>query len=286
MSKDEIRRKFDEIVAFAEIEKFIDTPVKRYSSGMYVRLAFGVAAHLEPEILIVDEVLAVGDAAFQKKCIGKMEDVGKEGRTVLFVSHQMGAIQRLCGRVIVLGNGKTVMIGDTKSAIDFYLGDMEEQANFVDLSSFNRSGSGTVKLTSFSLENSHGDPVTAVASGDPLFFVFGYRCEGNDIKRKVSIGFSLHNALGDTLVVFYSDYMGVTFDLESEGIIKCRVDDFPFSAGRYFIGARVVVNGMESDWPKGFIGLINVEAGDFYGDGNLGNAGLGPILLRGKWAIT
>jgi len=105
MVRAEIRRKFDEIVAFAEIEKFLDTPVKRYSSGMYVRLAFSVAAHLEPEILIVDEVLAVGDAAFQKKCLGKMGDVARAGRTVLFVSHQMAAVQHLCGSCILLGQG-------------------------------------------------------------------------------------------------------------------------------------------------------------------------------------
>src|SRR4028118_430430 len=108
MSKAEIKKKFDEIVAFAEVEKFLDTPVKRYSSGMYVRLAFAVAAHLEPEILIVDEVLAVGDAQFQKKCLGKMEEVGKEGRTVLFVSHNMGVVQTLCTRGILLRYGTVV----------------------------------------------------------------------------------------------------------------------------------------------------------------------------------
>ena len=121
MSKHEIRSKFDEIVAFAEIEKFLDTPVKRYSSGMYVRLAFAVAAHLEPEILIVDEVLAVGDAQFQKKCMGKMEHVAKEGRTVLFVSHNMQAINSLCNKTILLRNGKIERQGSTQIVIEDYL---------------------------------------------------------------------------------------------------------------------------------------------------------------------
>jgi lipopolysaccharide transport system ATP-binding protein len=121
MSRREIERKFDEIVDFAEVEKFIDTPVKRYSSGMYVRLAFAVAAHLEPEILVVDEVLAVGDAAFQKKCLGKMGDVASEGRTILFVSHNMGAISRLCTRCVVLNAGYSQFDGDTESAINNYL---------------------------------------------------------------------------------------------------------------------------------------------------------------------
>jgi lipopolysaccharide transport system ATP-binding protein len=122
MSRREISKKFDEIVAFSEIERFIDTPVKRYSSGMYVRLAFAVAAHLEPEILIVDEVLAVGDASFQKKCVGKMEDVGREGRTILFVSHNLGAIKALCARAIVLQNGELLFDGDVFGAVSKYAG--------------------------------------------------------------------------------------------------------------------------------------------------------------------
>ena len=121
MSKTEIQRKFDEIVAFAEVEKFLDTPVKRYSSGMYVRLAFAVAAYLEPEILIVDEVLAVGDAKFQKKCLGKMEDVGKQGKTVLFVSHNMATIRQLCSRAILMHQGRLSFTGSTEEAIDRYL---------------------------------------------------------------------------------------------------------------------------------------------------------------------
>jgi lipopolysaccharide transport system ATP-binding protein len=120
MSRVEIKKKFDEIVAFSEVEKFLDTPVKRYSSGMYVRLAFAVAAHLEPEILIVDEVLSVGDAQFQKKSLGKMEEVGKEGRTVLFVSHNMGAVQSLCSRAVVLNQGCILFDGEANKGIEFY----------------------------------------------------------------------------------------------------------------------------------------------------------------------
>jgi len=134
MAKKEIARKFDEIVAFSGIEKFLDTPVKYYSSGMYVRLAFSVAAHMEPDILLVDEVLAVGDAEFQKKCLGKMEEVTKkEGRTILFVSHNMGAIQRLCPKTILLEKGKVKMFGKTEEVVNFYLDDVRSrstEANF------------------------------------------------------------------------------------------------------------------------------------------------------------
>jgi len=122
MRKAEIDKKFDEIVAFSEVDKFIDTPVKRYSSGMYVRLAFSVAAHLEPEILLVDEVLAVGDAQFQEKCLGKMGDVSEEGRTILFVSHNMKAIEHLCPRVILLENGSVSLVGNSNLVVDHYLG--------------------------------------------------------------------------------------------------------------------------------------------------------------------
>jgi lipopolysaccharide transport system ATP-binding protein len=134
MSRAEIRRKFDEIVAFAEVERFLDTPVKRYSSGMYVRLAFAVAAHLEPEILIVDEVLAVGDASFQKKCMGKMKDVGKSGRTVLFVSHNMEAVMRLCSSALYLEKGAFKGLGKTPDMIKSYLDHGTGQASEIDLS--------------------------------------------------------------------------------------------------------------------------------------------------------
>lgn len=129
MTRGEIKKKFDEIVAFAEIEKFIDTPVKRYSSGMYVRLAFAVAAHLDPEILIVDEVLAVGDASFQKKCLGKMSDVAKGGRTVLFVSHNMQAVNHLCSKGVILHQGKVISYGDIDATLSKYLSDMNLQEN-------------------------------------------------------------------------------------------------------------------------------------------------------------
>ena len=139
----EIRKKFDEIVDFAEVEKFLDTPVKRYSSGMYVRLAFAVAAHLEPEILVVDEVLAVGDAKFQKKCLGKMQDVSRqEGRTVLFVSHNMAAINMLCTKGIALHNGLLIDSGDIKRVVSDYLTNEKLKASFEHL-----DGNGLIKIS-------------------------------------------------------------------------------------------------------------------------------------------
>jgi ABC-type polysaccharide/polyol phosphate transport system ATPase subunit len=149
MPRSEIARKFDEIVAFSEVERFIDTPVKRYSSGMTLRLAFAVAAHLEPEILIVDEVLAVGDARFQRKCLGKMQDVSsREGRTVLFVSHNMNAVQRLCTRCLLLRAGELAAVGPTEEIVSLYLGDRasSEPSSWIDLTGLSRSGTGLARF--------------------------------------------------------------------------------------------------------------------------------------------
>lgn len=156
MSKNEIKRKFDEIVDFSGVERFIDTPVKRYSSGMYVRLAFAVAAHLEPEILIVDEVLAVGDADFQKKCLGKMGDVAHEGRTVLFVSHNLNAIQQLCNHAIVLKTGKVSMIGEVNEAIENYRGSEETLRGERTWSDPDLPGNEVVRLNAMRIKDADG----------------------------------------------------------------------------------------------------------------------------------
>jgi len=163
MTKQEIRKKFDEIVAFSEIEKFLDTPVKRYSSGMYVRLAFAVAAHLEPEILIVDEVLAVGDAAFQKKCLGKMENVAKEGRTVLFVSHNMQAVARLCQSVIRLNEGSIVDQGDSQRVVENYLAGNVKSASRITLPP---DSSKPMCLREVTILNNRGVPSAQVEMGE------------------------------------------------------------------------------------------------------------------------
>jgi lipopolysaccharide transport system ATP-binding protein len=170
MKKAEIEQKFDEIVSFAEIEKFIDTPVKHYSSGMYVRLAFAVAAHLEPEILLVDEVLAVGDAAFQKKCLGKMENVAKEGRTVLFVSHSMAAIQRLCTGCILLDLGEIVTQGNSSEVIERYLVDSKTTRTEIDLYNLARERNlGTrARISAYRLYDSAGNLTDSIAFGEPF----------------------------------------------------------------------------------------------------------------------
>ena len=178
MQRSEIDRKFDEIVAFSEIGKFIDTPVKHFSSGMYVRLAFGVAAHLEPEILLVDEVLAVGDLAFQKKCLGKMGDVAQEGRTILFVSHNMQAVRTLCNRTILLENGGLAWDDTTEKTLGVYnqrLRQVKIDANTGITNSRNRRGSGDVRLTYISVLDDHDRETYEFEIGNTIRFKLSYK---------------------------------------------------------------------------------------------------------------
>lgn len=168
MKREEIERKFDEIVAFAEISRFLDTPVKRYSSGMYVRLAFAVAAHLEPEILIVDEVLAVGDASFQRKCLDKMKDVSQHGRTVLFVSHNMSAVTRLCERTILLDQGKVLSDGPSHEVVSTYLRSGLGTTAKREWSSGNGPGNGIARLLSVRVRNAHNETKDAIDIRQPV----------------------------------------------------------------------------------------------------------------------
>lgn len=205
MSKAEIKKKFDEIVAFAEVEQFLDTPVKRYSSGMYVRLAFAVAAHLEPEILIVDEVLAVGDAQFQKKCMGKMENVGKEGRTILFVSHNMAAIKTLCSTGIVLNKGQMIFHGSVEGAVDQYLGPDNLDKNEIywdDIA--DAPGNENIRLKSIAITPLQGSTID-IDSGIKISTVFFNTTAGRSLDFTLLI-FTLDGVcLFDTAIILTRD---------------------------------------------------------------------------------
>jgi lipopolysaccharide transport system ATP-binding protein len=206
MSRQEIKRKFDAIVDFSEIGRFLDTPVKWYSSGMYVRLAFAVAAHLEPEILIVDEVLAVGDAAFQKKCLEKMDRVAKEGLTVLFVSHNMSAIRALCPRAIVLENGTLVFDGPTRAAIDRYLGTISLSATGASHPTVHCGPCRFARITAFRLVNEAGLPCETFFMGDTLVVELELLCAQR--LSAPEIGIALQNRMGMNLELFISTWEG------------------------------------------------------------------------------
>jgi lipopolysaccharide transport system ATP-binding protein len=286
MSKRDIKARFDEIVEFSGVSRFIDTPVKRYSSGMYVRLAFAVAAHLETEIMIIDEVLAVGDVDFQKKCLGKMREVtGNEGRTVLFVSHNMASVKALCNHGLFLEKGSLRMEGSVREVTDAYISanrgliENSELAGRTD-----RSGNGMVKLIGFSVRDLAGNQLETILTGETVDFCFTLHC-GPEPARNIDFGFNFFDAEEMNISVLYSSYQNIHFDtLANETIlVSCRIASFPFTIGNYKIGTRIVVNNEESDWLIGGAGFIQVENGDFFNSGSSGFSNPYMINIKGEW---
>jgi lipopolysaccharide transport system ATP-binding protein len=245
MKRAEIEKKFDEIVAFSEIEQFIDTPVKRYSSGMYMRLAFAVSAHLEPEILIVDEVLAVGDAEFQKKCLGKMSDVAGEGRTVLFVSHNMSAVTRLTKECIILEHGKMTMRAPSQEAVDYYLSHGFEKGGERTWEAAEiPSDAAPFKPIAIRVMNSKGEVVDSVRSVEPLTLEMEYSLQASITGLRVGI----------YLMTMRGDYVFTSFDTDDPDqfskyterkagryVSRCLVPADILNEGRYAIGVNASV---------------------------------------------
>jgi lipopolysaccharide transport system ATP-binding protein len=244
MTKPEIRRKFDEIVAFAEIEKFIDTPVKRYSSGMYVRLAFAVAAHLEPEILIVDEVLAVGDADFQKKCLGKMGDVARGGRTVLFVSHNMPAVQRLSDRGILLEKGQILQSGDVDGCLNAYIASTplvtasEDGIANLDHPPVGRRGTGRVLIERVELSPPNGRPKGVFMMGEPMRVRMTIRSQA--MFSSMAIGFSFIASDGSEIQGSAAHDGGIETNLAvGSNVFECVVSPMVLVPGSYTVRAAI-----------------------------------------------
>lgn len=264
MKRSEVLRKFDEIIAFSEIEKFLDTPVKRYSSGMYVRLAFAVAAHLEPDILIVDEVLAVGDAQFQKKCLGKMQDVAGQGRTILFVSHNMAAISQLCSRIIVLQDGKIDFEGPPQQAIPHYLSiQARDTSGSADLSDFalrkNSLAESVFQWTRISLENSNAKSGSIIRYREPFSIVL----EGKVHKtvNNVRLGLALQSSLGFPVLNTFQTDGGIPALLGTGQIgLTVRIDPNILSPGLYEISLGANGPGV-IDWIPTALQFTVIEAG-------------------------
>jgi lipopolysaccharide transport system ATP-binding protein len=232
MSRQEIRRKFDQIVQFAEVERFLDMPVKRYSSGMYVRLAFSVAAHLEPEILVVDEVLAVGDATYQRRCIDRMSALAAEGRTVLFVSHNMDLIPRLCHSALLLDGGRAVMRGPAADVMRHYLDrQLHDAADDEDLSAKQHTGDGRARFTSVRHVDADGQPMLAHACGDDLILRLDVRCD-RDIPD-VALAVVLQTLQGARVITGWTREVNFRVDLEP-GVqtFQCHFKDVRLRPGR------------------------------------------------------
>lgn len=286
MTRAEIIRKFDEIVAFAEIEKFIDTPVKRYSSGMYVRLAFAVAAHLEPEILLVDEVLAVGDAQFQKKCMGKMSDVAHgEGRTIVFVSHNMAAIESLCDRCILLDAGCVAADGPTDSVIARYQAMMPKQiGDYVDLAGHPGRRRNSVPLMQrVALTDRNSQPASVIPMGEGLNVEVGFITKDGPLRP--FLGVVIKNFIG--AVVFGIDNRmipGFVLDAVRGGTVTCHFERLPLMPGAYtmdlYLGDEQVAIDAIFDAVS-----FDVAPADVFGGGKLPHAGMGPIFWPATWSV-
>jgi lipopolysaccharide transport system ATP-binding protein len=286
MSKFEIKKKFDEIVAFAEVEKFLDTPVKYYSSGMYVRLAFAVAAHLEPEILIVDEVLAVGDMQFQKKCLGKMGNVAKEGRTILFVSHNMSTVESLCNRGILLESGSICIDRSAEEAVKVYLEKAYNLARDLPLGKrSDRHGNGKVRASSFKILNDRGTEEHALQSGKNYYFEVGYVNNTNETLNNIIVSIDLTDEKGVKVLLLRNNFTNHNLSVNSDrGFIYCSVENFPLVYGLYRVSVYISHADRETlDYIED-AAVVAVDGGDFFGTGNPGLPNHCKFLVKANWS--
>ena len=280
MRKHEITRKLDEIVAFAGVEKYVDTPVKRYSSGMYVRLAFAVAAHLESEILIVDEVLAVGDSEFQKKCLGKMGDLSKgEGRTVLFVSHNIASIQNLCSHGLFLENGKIKLHDKINDVISNYY-KINNPSVYKISEIVKRDGNGFLRFKNALLytNNELSNTIDAFKSFKIQLY---YEIQSTKPIVQYRFDIGINNYIGDRIAWMSTDTFNAYFDIKSNKI-EFIVNDLPFSPGEYYLSIYCEINYEISDWIKEVM-YFTVPEKDYYNSGKLIPKSQGNILLNYKY---
>ena len=290
MKKTEVDRKFDEIVDFSGVERFLNTPVKRYSSGMTVRLAFAVAAHLEPEILIIDEVLAVGDAAFQEKCIGKMQDASKGGRTVLFVSHNMAAVSNLCSKAIYLQDGQVVKTGDSSSVIEYYLSTVSAKAATPLGVRTDRSGVGEIRITDLEVLNGKEEAYHHPQSGQELIIRMHYKSSVDKEFRNAKLSAAIMKG-GVPFILLSTDLVDKRqLNLSGDGYLDFVVARLPLSKGTYHINTYLETGGREiQDWVLD-AAEMHVIDGDFYGTGRLYPPGSGwagaNVLVDHSWRLS
>jgi lipopolysaccharide transport system ATP-binding protein len=283
MKRAEISRRFDEIVAFAEVERFVDTPVKRYSSGMQVRLAFAVAAHLEPDILLIDEVLAVGDAGFQKKCLGKMKEVGHAGRTILFVSHNLAAVASLCQRAVLIDGGRIVEEGPASGIVRAHLASFGGNGARPIAVRTDRYGDGRLRVTHMSLADDEGCPTAALRSGENGSIRLHYRCAPGTRLRDVLVNLYLFTPWGERLCDLQTDFVGDNFaEIPAEGLFECHLPRVPLQPGSYPFTFRVYSSDRLMMDEVQQAGEIVVDEGDFHGSGRLPERG--ALFVDHRWA--
>ena len=281
MSRRDILSKFDEITEFAGINRFLDTPVKRYSSGMYVRLAFAVSVHLDSEILLIDEILAVGDADFQRRCFQKMESISRQGKTVLFVSHNLSIIRNLCTSAITLSAGQVIGRGPSHEQVGNYLNKLANNSKIQLSERTDREGDGRVRLQSIRIENQDRDPVTSVFPGDQIRFVIGYK--GSRTDESPTVALSCFNAEGAK--VFHVDNLSTNQllePLEVRGEYGCVIPRLPLTPGNYSFNAMIAVDGRIEDHVFSATSL-EVLPGDFHQTGRTTPAHHSLVFLENSW---
>jgi lipopolysaccharide transport system ATP-binding protein len=282
MRRNEIKRKFDEIVAFSEVEKFLDTPVKHYSSGMYMRLAFAVAAHLEPEILLVDEVLAVGDAAFQKKCLGKMGDVARGGRTILFVSHNMAAVQALCSRTVWLHEGKVKADGRTNDVVQQYFKSAVSLESTPLSMRQDRTGDGTVRIRDLKIEDLEGSGV--IRTNSRLKISVEYAAEKPVLHPRVYA--SVYDVGHAGLYALDSESVGgLPETLPPEGVLTCVTDPIRLTAGRCYVNLGFLKGGSLADRVE-YAAYFDVEPDNTHQSGRLPERSWVLCVLGHSWSAN
>ena len=286
MKRREIQSRFDEIVEFADIGPFIDTPVKRYSSGMQLRLAFSVAAHLEPEILIIDEVLSVGDLAFQQKCLGRMEAASKEGRTVVFISHSLPSVVNLCDRAIMLSEGRITAAGRVGEVVEAYIGDVTSDLER-GIRDRRRHGNGKLRLTDFHLERG-GELLDSPVTGEDFEMVLSFEKHTQESLRGTRVNLTIFTLSDQTpLLDLDTSQTGDSFtELPDQGQIRCRLERCPLPAGQYYVDVRIDAGSERLD-ALNHIAEITVADGDFHRAGATHQPMIDyrTVLVDHSWAL-
>ena len=282
MSRREVASRLDEILEFAEIRKFADTPVKRYSSGMYVRLAFSVAAHLDPDVLIADEVLAVGDAEFQRKSLGEMRSVAEGGRTVIFVSHNHALVSSLCNRAIWLEQGRVQAEGDVEEVMATYAA--SQSVGVADVAHrTDRLGNGRIHVTETFLREPGGTPANAVSAGPPLELVVRYRGEGELGRLVVSV--TIETLLRERIATISNVLSGDALEsIPATGELVCSLAGLPLNEGDYMCTVKLEVDGQTADFIAD-TSRFHVNPAGFYETQALPGARSGPLLLDHRWRL-
>lgn len=283
MNRREINEKVDDIINFSGIRKFIDIPVKRYSSGMYIRLAFSVAANLSSDILLIDEILSVGDAEFQKKSMRKMEEIIRsKDRTIIFVSHDLSTVEKVCNKAILLNKGKVVMSGETAKVISRYLHDIEKKIN-LNLKGVASKGSHDIFIKNIFLRNLSDKTISEVKNTESFYFCFEYTARQKC--RDVVLGFNVSDVFGRSIFLNLNTYTDKTFDInKGSGVILFKIKSLPLVSGEYRLSYRLEANGIEADYPESFSYQFIVKDGGFY-SGTIKPSNHSPVLVDGSWDI-